>query len=80
MALLRQNPFPVYDTANRLLGWRWYDETGCMQNRTYPTQMDALRDLMRYVRYLERGPTLWQRVWWPVRYTLWPKVLELLRS
>ena len=58
---LRQNPFPVYDAANHLLGWKWYDETFQESTKLYPSQLLALKDLLRYCEWLDHGPTLWQR-------------------
>ena len=77
---LRQNPYPVYDAAERLLGWRWIDETGGDSEKLYPTQRAALRDLLAYIDYLEHGPTFWQRMWWPIRYTLWPLIVKFIHS
>lgn len=59
--------------------WFWYDETGD-RSKPYPSQRAALTDLLRYMKYLEEGPTLWQSIWWPLRYKLWPQVREFLRA
>lgn len=77
-----RNPFPVYggNENQNLLGWRWLDETGRASSKLYPSQAAAVKELMKYIHYLEHGPTLGQRLWWPVRYTFWPKVLEFIRA
>lgn len=55
MSDLQQNPFKAIN------GWYWLDETGDTTG-PYPSQMDALRDLLDYVDYLNHGPlTFWQR-------------------
>lgn len=78
---MQRNPFPVlHPITGCILGWRWLDETGCPSDRMYATQRAALKDLLKYIDFLENGPNLWQRLWWPIRYKLWPKVMELLRS
>lgn len=56
------NPFPVRNPDGSVRGWDWCDEAGFPSGRLYPTQRDATRDLLRYVRELERGPSLLQRV------------------
>lgn len=66
------NPFPVTNAAGDVYGWKWYDETGGECERTYRSRHAAYKDLMRYCYWLEHGPTLWQRMWWPLRYKLWP--------
>jgi len=58
---MQRNPFPVY-IAGKLMGWKWIDETGDESEKTYPTQMDALRDLLSYCDFLNNGPTLWQKI------------------
>lgn len=75
MSDLRQNPFPVLDAFGRTTGWKWRDELGDEFDKTYPTQRHALHALIKYCDFLDNGPNLWQRVWWPVRYSpLWKKV------
>lgn len=63
---VRQNPFPVRD------GWRWIKEDGTEHNKTYPTQLAALYDMLKYIEYTSKGPTYGQKLWWPIRYGLWP--------
>jgi len=71
---LKQNPFPVYG------GWRWRDENGTPHHKVYPTQLDALYAMLKYIKYLNNGPTLLQRMWWPVRYGLWPMLVRVWRT
>lgn len=84
-----RNPFPVYRhpttdkfvreatfDADEIAGWKWFDETGCDCEKLYASQEAALRDCLSYVRWLNHGPTLWQRVWWPLRYKLWPLLVQ----
>lgn len=81
-----RNPFPVYkfplDSVrdNPIIGWRWFAEDGREHDKLYASQTAALKDLVAYMHWLDHGPTLWERVWWPVRYTLWRKIKEFLRS
>lgn len=65
----RQNPFQHAGL------WYFYDETGDT-SKPYPSQRAALRALLGYMKYLEDGPTLWQRM----RWEWYPKFLELLRA
>lgn len=75
-----RNPYPEYDAAGALKGWRWLDETGAASDKLYPSQAAALKDLMGYINFLNNGPNLWQRMWWPIRYTLWPLVLKFIQA
>ncbi len=54
------NPTPIYDTHYQLIGWTWYDETGCY-DRIYPTYQEALTALLEYVAHLEGRQSKWQR-------------------
>lgn len=68
---VRQNPFPVYsDHSNNIIGWKWGDETGMPSDKLYPSQVDALRDLLAYIDYINYQPrwydhvlALLKRVW-----------------
>lgn len=64
-----RNPFPS------LGKWWFHDENGKTYG-PYPTQMHALKHLMKYITWLDNGPTIWQSLWWPVRYTFWRKIVE----
>lgn len=46
--------------------WYWLDETGEV-SRAFKTQRAALRDLLNYLDWLDNGPNLWQRIWWPLK-------------
>lgn len=79
----RRNPFPVYRygtepdwAGDEVIGWKWYDETGNECEKLYKSQEAALRDMLNYIYWLNHGPTLWQRVWWPIRYKLWPLLVS----
>lgn len=74
---MSRNPYPIYATDEQsVLGWKWKDEDGCPCDKTFKSQNDALTDLMRYIRWLDHGPTIWQKLWWPVRYTWWPALVK----
>lgn len=75
-----RNPFPVYDPFGKVKHWKWRDETGQACEKVYQSQEGALHDLLKYIKYLNHGPTVAQRLWWPIRYTLWPKIVEFLKS
>lgn len=75
-----RNPYPEYDAAGRRKGWRWLDETGAPSEKLYASQLDALDDLKGYIHFLNYGPTLWQRCWWPIRYKLWPLLVKFWKS
>lgn len=51
--------------------YRWYfrDETGDPYG-PYPSEARAKKELEAYCRFLDHGPTRWQRIWWPTRSTL----------
>lgn len=77
----RRNPFPVYNvTGTKVIGWKFYDETWAETPLLYPTQAKALKAMLAYIHFLNHGPTLWQQIWWPVRYTFWPLVLKFVRA
>ena len=46
--------------------WYFYDETGD-EHGPYSSEKKALKNLLAYCYFLDHGPTLWQRVWWPIR-------------
>jgi len=46
--------------------WYWYDETYDIHG-PYKSQHLALTDLLKYMYWLDHGPTVWQRIWWPIR-------------
>jgi hypothetical protein len=73
MSEIRQNPFP---TAS---GWRWRDDNGVVHPKIYPSQLEALYDMLKYIEYLKYGPTYGQRLWWPIRYGLWPYLRDTWR-
>lgn len=65
MSDLKQNPFQQYDYYTGKMWWKWRDEAGNIHNKQYATQLDALHDLLKYVKYLNKGPSIWQKyVWW----------------
>lgn len=70
----RANPFQKPDGS-----WWWYDEEDG-ERGPFRSQLDALRELVGYMTFLERGPTWWQSVWWPIRYTVWPVIRESIRN
>lgn len=72
MTVPRENPFRMGDN------WYWLDETGAW-SKPHKSQRAALTDLLRYMKWLEEGPTLWQRSWWPIRYEWWPQFMLLCR-
>lgn len=47
--------------------WFFYDEMGC-EYGPYKSQQKAARELKSYCRWLDKGPTRWQRFWWPIIY------------
>ena len=57
----------------------FYDEIGDTMG-PYPTYNKAVKEMKAYAYWLDHGPTLWQRIWWPVRYDFYPKVIECLSS
>lgn len=78
-----RNPYPIYEhnplndvRPNPIVGWKWCDETGQDCEKVYPSQLAALKDLTGYIHFLNYGPTPWQRVWWPLRYRLWPWIVR----
>lgn len=81
-----RNPFPVYEyeprpgTTGAILGWRWLDETGNESAELYPSQEKALCELLRYIHWLNHGPTWVQSIWWPVRYKLWPLLVKFWKD
>lgn len=83
-----RNPFPIYcqpdlepnDDINPIIGWKWFDETGCECEKLYKSQEAALRDCLKYVKWLNHGPTFGQRMWWPIRYKLWPLIVQFWRD
>jgi hypothetical protein len=64
---MRRNPYPVYNDAGELLGWKWHNENFQECTALYETQREALKDMLAYMCYLENGPTWWQRIWWPLK-------------
>lgn len=48
--------------------WYWWDENGTY-SKAYDTHSGALRDMLAYTRWMEDGPTLWERFWYGV--TMW---------
>lgn len=42
-------------------GWYWYDETGD-EHGPYNTRELVEKQIKDYCKYLENGPTLWQRI------------------
>lgn len=77
MTDVRQNPFKEYDPETGRMWWKWIDETGDIHHKRYDNQLDALYDLLKYIKYLNHGPTFWQRLWWPVRYRFWPMLVRV---
>lgn len=68
-----QNPYPRVCRLMRYNGleqdvqrWFFYDETGD-EHGPYRTRRCAERELARYCRWLDSGPTRWQKIWWPVK-------------
>lgn len=49
-------------------GWYFYDQEG-NEFGPFPTQEKAIRQLLRYIHWLNYGPTFWQRLWWPIRFS-----------
>lgn len=49
--------------------WFFYDETGD-EYGPFPSERKATRELLRYCHYLNYGPTLWQRIFWPIKELL----------
>ena len=45
----------------------FYDEIGDPMG-PYPSYKKALKEQERYAHWLNHGPTLWQLLWWPIRY------------
>lgn len=83
----RRNPYPIYAHPvlnevrdNPIVGWRWFDEAGLDHEKVYASQSAALKDLLAYAHFLDHGPTLWQRVWWPARYWLLPLIQRFWRD
>ena len=76
---MQRNPFPV-EVAGKVLGWKWYNELGDECRGVFPTQKAALKDLLRYMHWLDNGPTLWQKLWWPIRYELIPVIMKRFRQ
>jgi hypothetical protein len=50
--------------------WYFYDETGD-EYGPYPTQQDALSELMKYCHELEYGPPWWRRTAAKIRKWAW---------
>jgi hypothetical protein len=81
MSDIKQNPFRQYDPISGKTWWKWRDETGAIHHKYYPNQLDALQDLLRYIKYLNKGPNLWQKYfWWPLRYDFWPLLVKVWRT
>lgn len=75
-----RNPYPEVDAFDRVTGWKYLDETGCPSEKTFPNQQAALKELMAYIKWLNHGPNLWQRIWWPVRYTFIPLLVRFWKD
>lgn len=46
--------------------WFFYDETGDIMG-PFPSYKRAMKEYKAYCHWLNHGPTLWQRLWWPVQ-------------
>lgn len=56
---VQRNPFPVYDrSGGPIAGWRWSDERNKVRDELYPTQLEALRALLKYI-----SPPWYVRAW-----------------
>lgn len=73
---LKRNPYPVLGPFGAPTGWKWFDEYGTPCEILYPTQAKALRALLAYSDWLDNGPNWYQKIWWPIRYTLWPAIVK----
>lgn len=58
---MRKNP---YEENGK---WWFYDETGDVHG-PYRSEARANRNLTAYCCWLDKGPTRWQRIWWPAVY------------
>jgi len=77
---LKRNPYPEFDIVTGKTVWRWRDELGRPHYKLYSDQMAALHDLLKYIKYLNEGATIWQQLWWPIRHGLWPHLQRLWRA
>lgn len=59
--LRQRNPYPEF-VERKWVGWRWRNEHGRPSEKLYPSQEDALWDLLRHIRRLRQGPSLWDRI------------------
>jgi len=50
----------------RFGAWYFHDELGD-EYGPFKTEAKAEKELKAYAKWLEHGPTLWQRVWWPIK-------------
>lgn len=53
------NPFCVFGTNGKILGWRWHNEQGRMSRMLYHTEQEALHALLRHMH----GLPLHKRAW-----------------
>lgn len=57
----------------------WYDEIGDVQG-PFSTYKKAKKARDAYAYWLDHGPTLWQRFWWPIRWGFLARFTERLSS
>jgi hypothetical protein len=55
----RSNPYPLYGTNERIVGWKWRDENGVPCERVYNAEDRALFALLTYMKHMP----WWKRVW-----------------
>ena len=69
-----ENPFRFDDGS-----WGWRDENDKVWG-PFKSQSAALKNLLKYMYFMEHGPTVFQKLWWPIRFTLWDHVKALFAS
>jgi len=60
--LRTRNPYPEFN-GRQWSGWRWRDENGTPSKKLYSCQENALSDMLRHIKRLRRGPSVWERIW-----------------